>query len=179
MDLKIDDVITDYIHGEALLIDEKATVEDAAKKMSSHQLGSIIVTRGGKPLGILTEWDMLGRVIALGRDPQRTRVDEVMSVPLITINPSTKTGEAIALMIKHGVRRLVVVDNDRLIGIVSQSYMIGDRRDASAPLPILELAKGVSCPYCASTFENKNELSKHIDRIHIGSGLLEGDHRRW
>ena len=60
MDLKIDDVITDYIHGEALLIDEKATVEDAAKKMSSHQLGSIIVTREGKPLGILTEWICLG-----------------------------------------------------------------------------------------------------------------------
>ncbi len=95
--------------------------------MSSHQLGSIIVTREEKPVGILTEWDMHGRVIALGRDPQKTRVDEV----------------------------------------------------TSAPLPILELPKGVSCPYCGSTFENKIDLSKRIDRIHIGGGLLEGDLRRW
>jgi CBS domain-containing protein len=179
LDLRIDEGIADFVHSETLLIDEKASVEDAAKKMSNHKLGSIIVTREEKPVGILTEWDMLVRVIALGRDPQKTRIDEVMTTPLITISPSSTAGEAIALMIKHGVRRLVVVDDEKLIGIVSQSYMIGDRRDASAPLPILELAKGVSCPYCKSTFENKDDLSKHIDRIHIGSGLLEGDLRRW
>jgi len=150
-------------------------VRDAAKLMRGKQVGSIIVAekRGGEPVGILTEWDLLTRVVAAGRDIQRTRVREVMSSPLLKIDAHAKVGDAIRLMLNRGIRRLAVMENGVLVGTVTQSQIVGNKRRSSAALPIVEKIRGHTCPYCNSNFGTRTKLSQHIKQTHRETELLE------
>jgi len=94
---------------------------------------------------------------------------------LIEIHKDARVREAIALMNKHDIRRLVVTNDERAIGMISQKTLVGDMEKFAAVLPELAIPDKISCPYCTSIFESKNVLSKHIDDIHIGRGLLEGN----
>jgi len=81
-------------------------------------------------------------------------------------------------MAKKEIRRLVVKEGRNVIGVISQRAVVGDLHKADVSIAEIDMPKGVLCPYCGSTFEEKEELSKHIDRMHIGAGLLEGDIRQ-
>jgi signal-transduction protein with cAMP-binding, CBS, and nucleotidyltransferase domain len=161
------------------MVDEERSVKQAASIMARRGVGSLLVTQKSNPVGIVTEWDVLSKVAARGRDSATVKVKEIMSKPLITIRRDATMGEAIALMAKHHIRRLAVVSNGNLVGVLTQNQIVGDRREDSSPLPMLQPKHGVTCPYCSSTFEQSDELSKHIDRVHIGLGLLEGNLRKW
>ena len=79
------------------------------------------------------------------------------------------------------------IDREYAIGVVTLMSMTGNTPSNSVDLAELEVPSDIVekenikivCPYCQSVFENKQEMSKHIDQIHIGSGLLEGDVRQW
>jgi len=149
-------------------------VHDAAKLMRDKQVGSVIVAEaGGDPIGILTEWDLLTRVLAAGRDVPRTRVREVMSSPLVKINSDADIQDALRIMINRGMRRLAVMEDGVFIGTLTQSQIIGNRRRRSSPLPIVEPLKGHQCPYCNSNFRTRKEVLAHIDSIHKETLYLE------
>jgi uncharacterized protein VirK/YbjX len=78
-------------------------------------------------------------------------------------------------MKKENVRRLIVTDDQRTIGTISQKKIVGDLNDFAVELPELEIPCKITCPYCSSQFEDKKQLSSHIDDIHIGKGLFEGN----
>ena len=168
-----------YMSKELLVLDMEKTVSAAARVMRDKGLGSVLVAKDDKPIGIVTERDILNKVVASGLNSSQVKIGEVMSSPLISISPDTSVDEALATMARHNIRRLVVKERDNVVGVISQTVIVGDRRAEYAPLPDLDLPKGAKCPYCGSHFSDKSTLSKHIDRIHIGSGLLEGDTRRW
>jgi CBS domain-containing protein len=86
-----------------IIIEEGASVRDAAIQMRSRGHTCVLVARGGKPVGIVTERDVLYRVVASGRDPNKVMLKEVMSSPLITVNPKTSLSEAMTLMATRGV----------------------------------------------------------------------------
>ena len=101
-----------------------ALVPEASKIMSEREIGSIVVVEEGKPIGIATERDFLKRVLAKDKDPRTVKIGEVMSSPVITISPQSSVADAIALMRKKNVRRLVVVEEEKVIGIVtSKDFM--------------------------------------------------------
>ncbi len=79
----------------------------------------MIVTKGDKPIGILTERDMLKRVLAKSRNPEKTMVSEIMTVPVIEISPATSLEEAAKLMFDHNVKKLPVVSGGKLVGLVT------------------------------------------------------------
>lgn len=146
-------------------------VRDAAKLMRNKQVGSVIVAEKKKagvkePMGILTEWDLLDRVIAEGRDVKHTRVREVMSAPLQRIDANDRVGDALRMMINRGIRRLAVMEDGVLVGTVTQTQIIGNRRMRSSRLPIVESIRGHTCPYCNSSFGTQGRLSAHIDSTH-------------
>ncbi len=91
--------------------------------------------------------------------------------------------DAIATMRKNAIRRVPVLRQGSVIGILTLKSIVGNNHKESIELAEVELpaaAKSkVMCPYCQSKFYNSEELSKHIDRLHLGSGLLEGDLRQW
>ena len=167
---------------ELLILDWAVQVADAAKEMRERGLSSALVRDSptGDPVGIVTERDILYRVVADHRSPYKTTLKEVMTSPLVTVDSSVLIRDAIQLMRKNGIRRMPVTEGGRIFAMLTLQSIVGNAHTQSVELVNVEEAKGgVMCPYCESKFDDKEELSKHIDRLHLGSGLLEGDLRQW
>jgi CBS domain-containing protein len=87
--------------------------------MNQAEISCIIATRKGKAAGIITERDLLKRIISEGKNAKKTRVKGIMSTPLITITPDTDVEEAARLMFDKKMKKLAVIDHNRLVGVVS------------------------------------------------------------
>ncbi len=109
--------------GNAVLtIDAEATVFDAVKRMDEANVGSLLVTEGGEITGIVTERDYLRRVTLEGRTDKGTTVREIMTSPIVVVTPETAIDECMAVMTDRRIRHLPVVDDGKVVGVVS----IGD-----------------------------------------------------
>lgn len=99
------------------------SVAYAIRKMQAKKISSLIVPPRyeGGVYGIITKHDILGKVVAAGREPGRVRVAEAMTSPLITVTPDCPARRCAALMMQHHIRRLPVVVDGRPVGIVSDS----------------------------------------------------------
>ncbi len=104
------------------VIEREATVLTAIGKMVAHNIGALVVTERGEPVGIFTERDFLRRVALDQRDPQSTRVDEVMTDRLICAEPDRSVEDCMAIMTQERIRHLPVIEGSKLAGMVS----IGD-----------------------------------------------------
>lgn len=104
---------------KVITVDEKASVKEAADTMNQFEIGSVITTRKGKPIGIITERDLLKRIVSEGRNAKTTKVKEIMSSPLVVISPDTDLEEAARLMFEMKIKKLPVTEQDRLVGLVS------------------------------------------------------------
>jgi CBS domain-containing protein len=104
---------------------------EAAKLMKEADAGMIPVMNNGNILGTVTDRDIVVRLVAEGRDPQSTPVYEIASTEVVTIEPDRDLEEALELMAKHKVRRLPVVENGRLVGVLAQADVAreGDERE--------------------------------------------------
>jgi signal-transduction protein with cAMP-binding, CBS, and nucleotidyltransferase domain len=102
-------------------IEENKTVFHAAKKMAKERRGYVVVVKKGKPIGILTDSDILEKVISKGKDPKKVKIKEVMSTPIITISPEDELVEASRLMRKNLIKRIPVVKNGKLVGIITDA----------------------------------------------------------
>lgn len=180
MDMRevLEQPVKKYIIRDFLVLEADKNIAEAAKFMKNKEIDFIIVVEGRKPIGMLTLRDIVYKVVSEGRDLKKTKIGEVASKPLLTIDSNTKVGDAIKLMMKNDVRRLPVIDSGMLVGVIVLKKVVGHILDRSIPLIELENPEGVSCPYCGSIFQNREELSKHIDRVHIGVGVLEGAQKR-
>ncbi len=108
-----------------LTVDADANVLEAAAKMISANIGSLVVVHEGKPMGIITERDLVKKVVAKAEDPRRLRVGDVMNSPLIKIHPDASLRDAAAIMLKSGVKRLPVISDDgRLVGIITDTDLV-------------------------------------------------------
>ncbi len=101
-----------------------ATVKSAAELMNANEISCLVVVNYEKPIGIVTEQDMLRRVIHKSRDPEKTCVSEIMSKPLIVAKPDTDAHDAAKFMLGRNVRRLPIVENGRLVGLVTLTDII-------------------------------------------------------
>lgn len=181
----------DYLDGkvgkiveDAVVLDESTTVAEAVKIMREKDVSSVFASRKGKNnlVGIVTERDVLYRVVAENKGPFKVTLKEVMSSPLVTIGEDATVRDAITVMRKKGMRRVAVTRAGEMAGVVTLKSVVGNIPSRSVELATVDLpaADGkVACPYCGSRFDSKDDMSKHIDRLHLGSGLLEGDLRRW
>jgi CBS domain-containing protein len=113
-------LVKDVMSSPAVTVPEDTTVDKTAQIMSSDRLGCIIVTsKDGKALGIITESDLVRRVLAKNIQPNKLAANEVMSKPLITVDPDEELTETARRMRKLDVRRLGVVYKGNLVGIIS------------------------------------------------------------
>ena len=114
--------VKSYMEKEVQTINEDTTVIEAAKQMAQdegHFRGYLVVLKQGSPVGILTERDLVNKILAQGADPSKTKVSEVMSTPLITIDPDEDLLKAAELMRQKGVRKLPVVRSGIIYGIIT------------------------------------------------------------
>lgn len=110
--------------GEVVTVETNATVREAVRLMNDREIGCLVVVQGGKPTGIVTERDMLKRVLVATRDPRAVEVGEVMSKPLLSMEPEKEIEGAVKLMFKHRIKKLPVVENGRLVGLVTLTDLI-------------------------------------------------------
>jgi CBS domain-containing protein len=97
------------------------SVAEVARVMAREDVGSIPVVEDGRLVGVVTDRDLVVRVLAEGRDPQATTVGEVVSTDVVTVPPDAGLDDALRLLARHQVRRLPVVEGERLVGIVAQA----------------------------------------------------------
>lgn len=102
------------------VVGPKDTVIDAAKLMKGEESGFAPIAEDGRLVGVLTDHDIVIKVLAEGRDPAATLVEDIGTSQLVTIDPDQELDEALRLMTVHAIRRLPVVEEDgRLVGIVA------------------------------------------------------------
>ena len=113
--LRVEDVMVK----EVIKINEDVTTQEAAELMNKYEIGCLIAVKKGKVSGILTERDLLKRVVAKAKDASKLRVRDVMTSPLVVAEPKMDLGEAVKLMFQLKIKKLPVVEDKRLIGLVS------------------------------------------------------------
>ena len=124
--MKIKDVMTTSVE----CVRPETTLQEAAAKMKSLNVGSLPVCEGDRPIGIITDRDIVVRAIAEGRDPRTTRVPEAMTADVVSVPDTADVKEAARLMKDRQIRRIVVVDsNNRVVGIVSLGDIAVDAHD--------------------------------------------------
>ncbi len=124
-----EDITVRQIMRTIVSIDSKAKAKDAARLMVEKQIGSLVANREGLPFGIITERDMMEKIVAQGIDPAKVTVTEIMTVPLATVDASASLIDAARKMVEKQMKRLVVTEHDKIIGIVSQTDLIQHMTD--------------------------------------------------
>ena len=113
--------IREVMTGQPKSCSRDASVREVARLMAQEDVGPIPVVDGDRLVGIVTDRDIVLRVIAEGRDPESTTVGEIASSDIVTVSPDDELDRALQLLAQHQVRRLPVVENERLVGIVAQA----------------------------------------------------------
>jgi CBS domain-containing protein len=111
-------------HGDVVTVAGTTTVLDASTLMVERGIGGVVVCDGDRVAGIFTERDVLRRVVAVGRDPARTLVQEVMTTPVLTVARDTPLEACRATMTARRIRHLPVVDATGLVGLVSSGDVL-------------------------------------------------------
>jgi CBS domain-containing protein len=109
-----------------------ASVHEAARAMRDAQIGDVIVIERNEVCGIVTDRDLVVRIMAEARDPATTPLADICSHSLVTVTPTDSVEEAVRLMRTHAIRRLPVVDGGQAVGIVSLGDLAVERDPGSA-----------------------------------------------
>jgi CBS domain-containing protein len=118
----VSDTIRDVMSPQPRVVEAGATVLEAAQVMHREDIGDVLVLETDRPCGILTDRDIVVRVLAEGKDPSTTRVSEVCSRELTTVGPDDSVGQAVRLMREKAIRRLPVMERGEIVGMLT----IGD-----------------------------------------------------
>jgi CBS domain-containing protein len=125
-----DVIVKEAMKTNLVIVKPNITVHEAAILMKNRKIGNVLVVEKKQPIGILTESDILKKIVAEGINAKDVLVKDIMSTPIIVIDPYQNLEEAMNIMGKCNVRRLPVIEKGELIGIITQ-------KDISAISPIL------------------------------------------
>ena len=106
---------------DVIVIDPERSVLDAAKRMASKKIGGLVVVKYGRPIGLVTDRDIVWKVTSEGRNPAKVRVQSIMTSPVGTVSPLTTLRAAARVMLDKNVRWLVVTRLDKVEGIITAS----------------------------------------------------------
>ncbi len=109
--------VKEYMRKDVPTIDSDASALEASKLMMEKTVGHLIVLHNAKPTGIITERDLVSKLLAREKDPSKTKTSQLMSTPLITVDPDASVEEAVRTMVRHKVRRLSVVRDSVIYGM--------------------------------------------------------------
>jgi CBS domain-containing protein len=118
--------VRELMTADPATVSPSMSVVDAAKEMIQKEKGPLPVVEGGRVVGMLTDRDIIARVVAAGQDPKTVRVEDVSTKDLVTIGPGQDIKQARQLLAQHQLDRVLVVEGDKLVGILSEADL---RRD--------------------------------------------------
>jgi CBS domain-containing protein len=123
-------VAKDILEKDFLSMPGDTTLFRAAQQMKTGRYGFVIVANNeGKPVGIVTEWDIVSKVVAEGKDPRNVRLEELMTRDLITVDPELGIDELSEFMTTKGIRRVLVVSEGSVLGIITSRTVLARLKD--------------------------------------------------
>jgi CBS domain-containing protein len=114
-------LVAEVMTPEVVTIEPSASIADAAKRMIQEEKGPLPVVEGDRPVGMVTDRDIIARVVAEERDPRSLTVGDIATHELVTIGSNQDVDEAALLMDEHQLDRILVVEGERLVGIISEA----------------------------------------------------------
>jgi CBS domain-containing protein/uncharacterized protein (DUF2267 family) len=113
-----------YTHGRVVVLSPRATVYDASRAMAENHIGAVVVQDAKRVVGIVTDRDLALDVIAIDEDPFALELGEIMSNPVVALAPGASETDAARLMLNHHVRRIPIVDDGCVVGLVTLDDLI-------------------------------------------------------
>jgi len=110
-------------------IDPDSSVKEAAKRMAENKIGCLVVLNSGKVVGIMTERDILSKVTASDKLPSKISVSEIMTPKVITVESEDYLDDAVYLMIKHRIKKLPVLEKNKLVGMITSTDIVSHSDD--------------------------------------------------
>jgi CBS domain-containing protein len=111
--------VEDIMISKVITIDANATVKEAARLMNRHEIGSLIALQKGQVVGIMTERDLLKKVVEQSKNPAKTKVHEIMSKRLFVGTPNMEIPDAVRLMLQKKIKKLPIVVEGKIVGLVT------------------------------------------------------------
>ncbi len=116
--------LRDIMQRDVVTAGKEISIVEASKLMEEHDISCVVIEKDEVPLGIVTERDMVRKVIIQGMD-RNTSVEKIMTSPLVTLGMTEEVIRGVKLMVENGMRRLPVVENGKLVGIVTATDVLG------------------------------------------------------
>src|SRR3712207_6299455 len=181
--------VGEIMKADVAILESDKTTDVAIEAMQEKNARSVLVSVRGEIVGIVSKTDILFKVTSQGRNPGKVRLREIMTSPVLAVNPQTTIREALAIMDKKKVRQLMVHAYAAVLGMISReeiserieqiSLSLEDAALSGTPACIID-TKSITymkdtskakfqCAYCGSPFDDKEALSKHIEigRAHV------------
>lgn len=182
------------LNTNVIILESDGFADEAITLMKGRNVRSVLVAHNGEAIGIVSKTDILFKVMSQGRNPAKVRLQEIMNSPVLAVDPKSTVQEALSIMNKYAIRQIIVSSNAAVLGMVAREDIFekiqiatitaADTALRGTPVCIINpkaivYMKDTStnkliCPYCESPFDSKETLSKHINRLHTGAGVLEG-----
>lgn len=182
---------------DLIILEGDKSTKEAYEAMEKKNARCVLASHNGEVVGIVSKTDILFKVLAQDKNPAKIKLREIMTSPVLAVEPNTTVKEALSVMDKRHVRQVMVHAFSAVLGMVTREAIYQKLESISVssedailqgtPMCIIDTksityVKDASkstfrCPYCESPFDTKGSLSKHIDRLHGESGVLEGDVR--
>lgn len=124
-------LVNEVMTKNVITVDRKATVFHACNVYKDQKVGCLIITDEGKCVGIVTERNLIERTICMSKDPNTTLVEEIMTSDLITVHALDKIEKAIELIESHKIKKIPVIKNDNIVGIITVTDISKARPDLS------------------------------------------------
>jgi CBS domain-containing protein len=118
--------VRDAMTSDVVTVEPSTGIVEAAQRMIQQEKGPLPVVEGDRPVAMVTDRDIIARVVAEGRDPNSMTVDDIDTHELVTIGPEQDVDEARQLMGQHELDRILVVEGDQLVGIISEADIRSD-----------------------------------------------------
>lgn len=161
--------VLDIMSKEPLVVSPDATVREAAALMKQRDVGSLLVVADDRPSGIITEKDLVNKVVAEDRKASDLRVEDVMSSPVLTVGPYQEVLEAARIMAERKIRRLAVVENGDVVGLITEKdilrvwpALMEITRQRAEMTPT---AAGTAIGYCESCRMFSDRLTLHDGQL--------------
>jgi CBS domain-containing protein len=131
-------IVKEVMNRNVKTVRPEDTVKDAAKIMNEHRIGSLVVVSGtGEVVGILTERDILADVVATGKSADEVKISDIMTPNIVTITPDKTLEEAADVMTENKIKKLPVVHEGRLVGIITATDLIAYEKDLIKKISVL------------------------------------------
>jgi len=113
--------IRDIMEKNVITIDEDSSVLDAAQLLKEKKISFLVITKNNKPIGVVTESDFVRKLVANDKVATKTSLSEIMSYKFRSVEPSTDIEDAVQKMLNNKIRRLLVIDQKKLVGVITET----------------------------------------------------------